>query len=643
MRRNSIGVRITPAIPAGLTYTTSDRREFAATRNFRSVARVNRTEWPARVGVPQIMEVILTLPNRITLAGVLPILVAFALAVLVAAIALAPSKPASAAFQDETCNLSPVILDMLLDRYGLDAQDCDELNYGGADAFEGDDPLEADADTWDFSNQELTAFAISDDDATLLRVLSETAVDTPGISITESFVRYIDLTNNPLTVDDVSFENIPFSVAVVLSAESNVAGFQSTEYELTEGQVGYISAAFPDIRDVDTADMAVTVTVGGDAGEDINPALLIASGAKIQLVSFGTTGTGPDRTFLANSDDDDTIFYWPIKVDNDNGTDDDWEIALSIDETVAATVGADGITNADANFRLVNDEADVTILDADAPALSVCDRSEDVEAAIRASAEDDAVGGQTGPGGFGENERCSDITLRDLGTLRTLTIADADDNDREAIESLIAGDFEGMTELTSLKIVGARTLPSGIFDGVGKDADPSVHIYFAENNPEDEDADKVGKFTPSTIPSHIWADQEAKQVIVLDDDKNEDDEGVTNGLDADLYAVTEGEHFFVLTSALTAAYILGDQVAFVAAGDNDATEVKHITITDDGRGDEVNPKVVRFAVEVADDPDKGDRNAWLFLFGDADGTDTGNPTNASGLEDIAVVAITDAA
>ena len=91
--------------------------------------------------------------------------------------------------------------------------------------------------------------------------------------VVESTVRYIDLTNNPLTVDDVSFKNIPFNVAVILSAESNVAGFQSEDYELTEGQVGYISAAFPDLRDSDAADMTVTVTVGGDADNDANRAL----------------------------------------------------------------------------------------------------------------------------------------------------------------------------------------------------------------------------------------------------------------------------------------------------------------------------------------------------------------------------------
>ena len=78
------------------------------------------------------MEVILTLSNRITLAGVLPILVAFALAVLVAAIALAPFKPTPGYCQSkDTCGLSPVLLDMLLERYSLahlNAHECDELS-----------------------------------------------------------------------------------------------------------------------------------------------------------------------------------------------------------------------------------------------------------------------------------------------------------------------------------------------------------------------------------------------------------------------------------------------------------------------------------------------------------------------------------
>ena len=74
------------------------------------------------------MEVILTLSNRITLAGALPILVAFALAVLIAAIALAPSRPASADAHADTCDLSPLLLDMLLERYSLEPYDCDQLD-----------------------------------------------------------------------------------------------------------------------------------------------------------------------------------------------------------------------------------------------------------------------------------------------------------------------------------------------------------------------------------------------------------------------------------------------------------------------------------------------------------------------------------
>ena len=48
-------------------------------------------------GVSQKMEVNLTFSNRITLAGAVPLMVAAVVAILVAAIALAPTRPASAA------------------------------------------------------------------------------------------------------------------------------------------------------------------------------------------------------------------------------------------------------------------------------------------------------------------------------------------------------------------------------------------------------------------------------------------------------------------------------------------------------------------------------------------------------------------
>jgi hypothetical protein len=609
------------------------------------------------------MEVILTLSNRITFAGAIPLLVAVALAVLVAAIALAPSSPASAAPTAANCELSPLFRDMLLERYSLKAYQCNELDISGApaDIIARTGYAYADgetATTWDFSGQDLDSFAISDDDAKILRELTDSDSDLtndPAGTVVEQGVLYIDLTDNPLTVADVNFKNIPNNVAVILSAESNVSGFQATDYEVTENGASYISVAFPNLIPDASSTVAFTVTLGDDATSSVSAALGIAATNRTGLIQFGTTDAGPSkanvesandpsRTFVADSEAEDKIFYWPITVGKDNSNDDDWDISLKITETSPreATVIPE--------FDLTNDEADVTVLDADAPAVSVCDRSEHVEDAILAFAGN-ADGTtplptpQTGtyPNWDGNN-RCGDITSRDLGTIAVLDILDTDD--REPITDLIAGDFESLSGLTSLTITGARSLPSGIFAGVGSAGSDLVTIRFAQNTSTDDDIDNVGNFKPSTIPSHIWDDQEEDQVIILADDLDDDDMGVTSGLDAALYAGEENGHFFVLTSTTTAKYVLGNSVVF-GTGDGATTFlggapglVPHATADD-------KPMVVRFAVDVpnVDDKDKGDRTMWLFLFKtDNDATvgdpDT-DPSDASDLAALATVAITD--
>ena len=586
----------------------------------------------------------MTLSNRITFAGAIPVLVAFAIVALLAGVFLTPSRPASAAPNNGTCDLSPVLLDTLLARYELKARDCNELNFEGGTEAAFDD-LDADADTWDFSDQELTEFAISDDDADILRDLGGTAdgdgVITPGASIAEDFVRYIDLTGNPLTVEDVNFKHIPSNVAIILSAESNVAGFQQADYTVTEGAAGYVSIAFPDLFAADITDSTVTVDVSGDSTDPLNSAL--TGDTKISLISFGT-GPAAVRTLDANSEADNVVFYWPITVAKDNENDEEWDITLAITEDAA------GISDSVADFELVNDEADVTILDADAPALSVCDRSEDVEDSILALTDD-----PTPDTLFGGNTRCDDLTLRDLGAIEALTVDDADDDDREAIANLIAGDFEGLVGLDTLHIVGARGLPSGIFSGVGSKAtagtpavDSTVEITFAQNDPDDDEADKVGNFKPSTIPAHVWEDQEARQVITLTDDTNAKDEGTTKGFDADLYAGTEGEHIFVLTNSATSAYVIGSKVDFGTL-DGDTNNIQRPGIANRGAlpGSE-GAKVSRFAITIPEDDNKNDGNLWLFLFeydqGSTDfdsDTDPTDPANVGQLKDVATVAVTD--
>lgn len=628
-------------------------------------------------GVSQKMEVILTLSNRITLAGAVPLLVAAAVAIFVAALALVPTRPASAAADANTCKITPVILEMLLDRYGQKAADCDDLNLETGSAPTLAKPDEE--DTWDLSGKNLTSFAITDDDAKYLKALIGGAA---GTRTTEAEVHYIDLTDNPLSVDDVSFKNIPSDVAVKLTAESNVKGFQQADYTVTEGSASYISAAFPDMLTGSNTHIQFTVDLTGDVTDDVNSAIEgDASAAKIELVSFGTGDNNEDasKTFEADSDSESVIFYWPITVSNDNENDDDWEITLTINEDSGflQAASAGGLASATAaTVEFATDSAEVTVLDADKPAIEVCDRSEDVEEAILGVVEPDATVTRYG-GTTGNPRDCDELTKRDLSKIVQLTVADDDEDDKEPLETLLAGDFSDLTALHRLHIVGARNLPSGIFAGVGKNAkldanndgtpdddgsggttDTTVEITFEKNVPTDSDEDSVGDFTPSTIPQHIWADQEPGQVIILADDKGSNDKGVTKGLDADLYAGSENGHFFVLTNAATAKWVLKNTISFASGQTANPFTTPRIGTGSLGTGgadpigdataDRANvvgggqnsntSRVVRFAVDIpnVDDEDKGDRNTWLFLFADGD-----DPTNAGALVDLARVAITD--
>ncbi len=210
---------------------------------------------------------------------------------------------------------------------------------------------------------------------------------------------------------------------------------------------------------------------------------------------------------------------------------------------------------------------------------------------------------------------------------------------QKPIEDLIAGDFEGLKGLNTLHITGARSLPSGIFAGVGNADDNAVQITFGKNTSSDDDVDKVGNFKPSTIPAHIFDDQESQQVIILVDDTNDSDEGITKGFGANLYAGVEGEHIFVLTNAATTSYVLGNKVDFSELGAEGDNPLRGPTITDRGAGSgEEGSKVARFAIKIIpdDSDDDGERNTWLFLFPSA-----ADPTNAESLTDIAVVAVTD--
>ncbi len=591
----------------------------------------------------------MTFSNRIPLAGAIPVLVVLALAAMMAVIAFGSTQRASAAVPAEggACEISPVILDLLLDRYGRNANECDELDLA-ADTRDADVGTD---DTWDLSGQDLTSFEITKDDKGHLETLT-------GADAVESAVNYIDLTGNPLTIDDVSLGNIPSRVVIKISAESNIAGFQVEETTITEGVAGYIAVAIPgqraDDEDDDDVQQEVTLNVtltGSDIGQNLLPNIDLP-GTVATLIDFGTTetdGTPTTRTLVVNSESESVIFYFPIKANKDNTNEEEWSFGAEIDESDRGDGDEENDGNLTDGGELALDEIEINVLDADAPVNGENERSEDVVAAIVALAEAAATANNNLYGG---HEDFDDLTLKDLGLVPGLNVVDTD-GDGEPLEELLAGDFEGLSGVSYLHLVGAGSLPSGIFAGVGGADDNFVEITFEANSPEDSDVEKVGNYRPSTLPAHIFADQENQQVIVLADDVDDKDKGTTSGLDAGLYTAEEEGNFFVMTNAATTHYVLGNKVIFGADADN-AFDTPMIDEAADpnpqgntvgrpgpggGKSSE-SSRVARFAIPVPEgsDPDKdGGRTDWLFLFAVPNSADI----DATALKAIAVVEISE--
>ena len=590
------------------------------------MSKSRETKWPAALGVPQKMEVILTLSNRISLAGALPIVVALVVCAVAAAIMLAPTTNVSADADPRGCELSADLLDALLDRFDMAPTQCDDMSLANVDAATID---VGSATVWDFSDRGWTEFGISAADAEVLMVLTDTndvAADADGTGpVVEATVRYIDLTGNDISIEDVDFSRIPRTVAIILDGATTGVGFQAEEYTVTEGSAGYVSVAFPGVLVEDDEFEFDFVVSGGDSTDALNAGLGGNVGdTNATLISVG--GAATTRDAFANSDSESKIFYYPLNVGKDNTTNPEWDFTLAIDDTAA---NLDGFTSDFDSDDL--DDVTITVLDADAPEVSVCDRSDDVEDWLVAYVSDATVNTTNANP---DNDDCDEITTRDLNSLTgTLTFSEfgADADDELPMENLIAGDFQGLSDITSLVVRGARSLPSGIFDGVGSglEGDATVTISFAQNTSDDPDDEKAGKYSISTIPSHIWENQEPQQVIVVNDDLDPDDDtmGVTKGLNSSIYPGVEGGHIWVITPYTTNAWTLGTMVTFPLA---DVDPIVAAVPSD--------PQVVRFAIELAqedDADDVDDDTAWLFLF------DSSTAANAGSLLDYAVVLISD--
>ena len=404
------------------------------------------------------------------------------------------------------CELSPWLRDALLsrDNYNRPAHECDELELEGLAI-------------WDFSGLNRSSFEISDADYEILLELSEQREgslpqELDGFGTREE-VRLIDLTGTNVSIARVDFRNIPIGTGIALSVRgsTSVVGFQEEDYTVRENSVGYVSVAFPGVLESNQESLLLHATVDADSDQE-------------SLVNIG-------RDMLLHGDARNVFYYWPIYVASDNDNDDSWDFDLEFGTIVNAYPEPDASgrrESIDLEDVLNGAEAGVEVLDADAPNVEVCERSDLVEDAI-----DEAMPNDVGHRGCG-------ITLGDLGRIDNLELVH---EDGEAFE-LASGDLEGLSGLRSLRLKGVSHLPRGIFAGIG-DTEEGVVIDFDRNDPGRSGELRAGDYDLDSIPSHIIGDLEPQQTLLLTGKTDSGGDPLVTGLDQGSYRARAGESFAV--------------------------------------------------------------------------------------------------
>ena len=230
------------------------------------------------------------------------------------------------------------------------------------------------------------------------------------------------------------------------SSSSNVSlGSPSIEEVLLLDDEVTVSFGEPDYRIVEGQTLDVSVVLDVDPGRNL-AITIVGSGVGTSAVVSGLPATvefSPgvtDVSFSLSAIDD--------SADNDGGT-----LLLEFDELpLGVSVGTQS-------------SALVSIIDND-PVFNVCDRTEEVQAAIITAAN--ALSGVTVTG-------CEEITEAHLSGISELTISD-----EPGLTRLQFGDFSGLTSLTTLNIsvnLNLRTLPSGLF----ADLDMLTHLFLNNN------------------------------------------------------------------------------------------------------------------------------------------------------------------
>ncbi len=420
------------------------------------------------------------------------------------------TQPAIGQSDQPGCDLSPRLRKALLsvDNYDMRDFECDQLILED----------ESNQDTiWDFSSRGWRSFSISDADYVRLLELSELDVNSLPEELegfgTRRNVRLIDLTGNPLSIDDVDFSNIPVGTGIAITQSTSGIGFQSADYSMSENGVGYVGVAFPNVLDTGERSIRIDTELDGDRDQTA-------------LITIGDD-------MLLHSDSRSVVYYWPLYAgsDNDNGGDWDFNVQFRSAETYEEVNGRNRDRSLVLEDLVDRDETEMTVSDADEPETSVCQRSRLVEDAIETELADVGV----------DHTRCSQYTKSDLSQITELTISD-DLDDGETI-TIDVDDLSDLTGLESLKLIGVEDLPSGIFNGVG--ASTGLVIDFDENDPSDDDDPVAGDYTLATIPQHILNDQESHQTLVLAGELDSSGDPIVTGLDRRSYAVNADDWFVV--------------------------------------------------------------------------------------------------
>ena len=351
----------------------------------------------------------------------------------------------------------------------------------------------------------------------------------------------IDLRGHELAIGDVDPESIPLShdgddvsYTLVLDGGGNHNGFDQDRYTTVEGQALLVSVSWANRPDPQA--LAEARRVGGVDELYFGHRIYSEQNDESQRADFedvrwlyarASDGPGTRYVGLVPVHDDDEIegASRPDKIELTNLVVADdraelGELAPARADVLFGNSDAPLHDYVDGFLRRVGsrDEADLIITDDDSPTTPVCARTilDYIEELV-------------------DESRCQDISSADLAT--TVNVFDLSD---EEIQSLAAGDLDGLTGVRELDLSGNElsTLPRGIFSDLGTDRILGYPEVLEQEVLIDLRGNLGGTgngFYHTDLPSHVLEDLKEHQRIALDSGA-----GFARGFNRTSYQVEEG-------------------------------------------------------------------------------------------------------